>query len=401
MITNSITERIGIHRVALCFLEKYGWIEREQIIADFGIDTQVEIVENEKPTGLLYCIQVKSGKSYIKKSNEFISYYPEEKHVEYWLNHTLPVLLILCDLEENKSYWEFVNSKTVIKTAKHWKIEIPLVNILENEESISKIKSYYFNNDNFTIMESGIDTSHALSRRISMKIILKQNISKVVIEEQIPQLVEGLKKSDYYRSKMVEDYFKNAPADCVWIWFYRNFEQYKNGLPFCTAYWNDPKSTSQTSLNPTDKEIKNGIFINYSNVEISNDFLNKRLSKGKYLKIVDKYLSSTDKIFKDIITIYEEYKVNKSINYLKIKILEHQKEHDELLPKEYRQNFPPLECSDLDQIVSKINAAINNIFIILNNNERSEENIIQCLKMCIKDYRKNIDPVKYERKKVI
>jgi histone deacetylase complex regulatory component SIN3 len=46
MIGNSITERISIHKFALCFLERFGWIEREQYVTDQGIDTQVEIVEN-------------------------------------------------------------------------------------------------------------------------------------------------------------------------------------------------------------------------------------------------------------------------------------------------------------------------------------------------------------------
>lgn len=397
---SNITERIGIHKVALCFLEKFGWIEREQYVADYGIDTQVEIVENEKPTGLLYCIQVKAGKSHIKKSESCITYYPEERHVNYWLNHSLPVILIICDLDENRNYWEFVNSKTVIKTKKSWKIQLPLENILDEEKSINKIKSYYFTNDNFTIMESGIDTSHVLSRRISMKIVLKQDVPRVVIEEQLPQLVEGLKKSDYYRSEIVENHFKDTSADCVWIWFYRSVEQYKNGLPFCTAYWNDPESRSPTILNSNDKEI-NGIFINYSKEEISSDFLNKRLSKGKYLKIIDKYLSSTSRIFENIVAIYQEYKANKQLQLLKDQILMHRKEHDELLPEEYHQNHPPLECNDLDQLVNNIIASIDNIFIILSDNNRDEKNIIQCLDMYIKIYRENVDPVKYERGKVV
>ena len=96
VIETHITERIGIHKVALCFLEKFGWIEREQYVADYGIDTQVEIVENGKPTGLLYCIQVKTGTSYLKHTGgEEIVHYTDEKHVNYWLNHSLPVLLII------------------------------------------------------------------------------------------------------------------------------------------------------------------------------------------------------------------------------------------------------------------------------------------------------------------
>ena len=94
MTEDNITERIGIHKVALTFLQKYGWLEREQFVSDFGIDIQVEIVKNGNPTGLLYCLQVKSGKSYIKETDDNIIYYTQnERHIEYWQNHSLPVLL--------------------------------------------------------------------------------------------------------------------------------------------------------------------------------------------------------------------------------------------------------------------------------------------------------------------
>lgn len=315
MVEKKLTERIGIHKVALCFLEKFGWIEREQYVADYGIDTQVEIVENNVPTGLLYCLQVKAGKSYIKKSNDNIVFYPEKKHVEYWLNHSLPVILVICDLEKNKNYWEFLNSQTIKETERGWKINIPLDNLLDHEEAKYKISQYYYNNKNFTIMESGMDTSHLLSRRVSMKVVLKGDVAKVVIEKQLPHLIEGLKKSDYYRSKIVEKHHNDKQADCVWVYFYKDLEQYKNGLPLCIAYWNDPKSKSPTVLSSDDKEV-NGIFIHWSQIEIPDEFFNDRLTKGKYLNIIDNYISNVEKIFFDISSTYENYKMNKSISSL-------------------------------------------------------------------------------------
>ena len=216
MIGNTITERIGIHRVALCFLEKYGWIEREQYVADHGIDTQVEIVENGNPTGLLYCIQVKTGKSFIRKTKKSITFYPKERHIDYWLNHSLPVILVICDVSKpDIMYWDFVTRKNVVKTDKGWKIDIPQENKLGDNKSKDKIRSFYFSDNNFTIVESGIDNSHALSRRISMKIVLKRNTPNIIIEEQLPKLIEGLKRSDYYRSEIVEKRFRDQPADCV------------------------------------------------------------------------------------------------------------------------------------------------------------------------------------------
>ena len=402
MTEDNITERIGIHKVALTFLQKYGWLEREQFVSDFGIDTQVEIVKNGIPTGLLYCLQVKAGKSYIKETDDNIIYYTQnERHINYWLNHSLPVLLVIYDTEKDLQYWDFVTTKNITKTEKGWNVIITKCNNLDDDKSKVIMEGYYFSNDNFTIMESGIDTSHALSRRISMKIILKKRISNIVIEEQLPQLIDGLKRSDYYRSKIVEDHHKDNPADCVWIWFYENIEQYRNGLPFCTAYWNHPESKSPTTLHSKDKEIKDGIFINYSTAEISNEILNKRLSKGKYLKIVDNFLSKSERIFNEISLAVEKYRVNPILSYLKAEILRHKQKYKLLLPEEYHQYFAPLECSDLDKIIQNIEAAIDNIFIVTGDEKRTEKNTIDCIEMYLKNYLENVDPVKYKRKKVI
>ena len=85
----------------------------------------------------------------------------------------------------------------------------------------------------------------------------------------------------------------------------------------------------------------------------------------------------------------------------KSSVLKFKSEFEALLPKEYHQNFEPLECSDLDQIIQNIDAAIENIFIILEDKKRSENNAISCVEMYIKSYLESVEPAKYERKKVI
>jgi uncharacterized protein DUF4365 len=399
MIGSEITGRIGIHKVALCFLEKFGWLEREQPVGDHGIDAQVEIVEDGNPTGLLFGVQVKTGSSYVKTNQTCITHYVDERHVHYWLDHALPVLLVICDPELDIMYWEFVTSKNVARTEKGWKLDIPRDNRLGDRSSINKIRGRYFSSRNFTIMESGIDTSHALSRRISMKIVLKRETPSVVIEDQLPMLVEGLKQSDYYRSSIVEDHFRDQLADCVWIWFYRDFDQYQNGLPFCTAFWNHPDSRSPTELPSYDKEI-NGIYVRYAPTEIPDEFVNRRLSKGKYLKVVDCFLSETKGIYEGIAEVYSKYQDGGDATSLKRQLLEFRSQAGGLLPDDYQSSFPPLECSDLDQIVQNMNAAIENIFIVVSGAERDDPNIHDCIEMYLKEYAKNIESAAHERRKV-
>lgn len=43
----NLIDKVGVHKVALIFLEEFGWIEREQTVSDVGIDIQVE---NGQPT---------------------------------------------------------------------------------------------------------------------------------------------------------------------------------------------------------------------------------------------------------------------------------------------------------------------------------------------------------------
>jgi len=321
-------------------------------------------------------------------------------HVDYWLNHSLPVILVVCDLESDTKYWDFVNRQNVVKTKKGWKIDIPSENQLDDDKSIDKIRNFYFSNDNFTIVESGIDTSHALSRRISMKIVLKRKTPNIIIEGQLPKLIEGLKRSDYYRSEIVESQFRDQPADCVWIWFYRNLEQYRNGLPFCTAFWNHPDSKTPTTLSSYDKEI-DGIYIKYSSSELPNDIINRRLPKGKYLKIVDRFLSETNHIYKHIAEAYAKYQNDSNMSLLKHETLKYSSKLASMLPEEYQQNNAPLECADVDRIVQNMYSAIDNIFIVAGDKNRDDKNIIDCIEMSLNIYAENIEPAKYERKKVI
>ncbi|PSK89892.1 DUF4365 domain-containing protein [Taibaiella chishuiensis] len=138
MIYNT-EDRIGVYSVAKIFTENLGWIFREQPVSDFGIDGFVEVttisldLKNKIPTGRLIGVQIKSGKSFFKENNDdhFI-FRGKKKHLSYWLNHSIPVIIVLYDKETNYAYWENVNESTVSLTNKSFKIKIPKKNLLEH-----------------------------------------------------------------------------------------------------------------------------------------------------------------------------------------------------------------------------------------------------------------------------
>ncbi|GAA1337412.1 DUF4365 domain-containing protein [Saccharothrix algeriensis] len=83
--------------------------------------------------GLVAGVQVKTGESWFgesrrDRSGEVTGWWfrdDDRKHVDYWLAHTLPHLLVLHDLDSATSYWVHVTSEAVVSTGSGAKILVP------------------------------------------------------------------------------------------------------------------------------------------------------------------------------------------------------------------------------------------------------------------------------------
>ncbi len=120
------TDRKGIAAVQLTVVDDLGWIFREQPTEDYGIDAHIEVVEDE-PTGRLLALQIKSGKSYFAKptpDGAGVTYYIDPEHLEYWLAHSLPVLVVLVR-PDGSAIWERVTDSNVKHAKEGWKIVVP------------------------------------------------------------------------------------------------------------------------------------------------------------------------------------------------------------------------------------------------------------------------------------
>lgn len=77
-------ERIGVSSTEK-IINQLGMIFREQPTDDYGIDAQIETMENGCATGKLIAVQIKSGESYFNEiTNDYIIYRGERKHYEYF-----------------------------------------------------------------------------------------------------------------------------------------------------------------------------------------------------------------------------------------------------------------------------------------------------------------------------
>lgn len=139
---NDQIDRIGI---SYCenVITKIGLIFREQPIRDYGIDAQIETINPKLAyaSGKLVAAQIKTGHSYFSENqNGYIIFRGENKHYDYWLKHSLPVILILYDPDTEECIWEQVNYQTTRKTRLGWMIKVPRnQKLLESKELIENI----------------------------------------------------------------------------------------------------------------------------------------------------------------------------------------------------------------------------------------------------------------------
>lgn len=88
-----------------------GWIWREVLKHDMGIDGYVEVVERATPTQQLIALQVKSGDSYIQSETpSTFRFVADVDHLRYWLQSPIPVVLVVYSPSRATAYWVHIQS---------------------------------------------------------------------------------------------------------------------------------------------------------------------------------------------------------------------------------------------------------------------------------------------------
>lgn len=107
-------------------IQKLGWFFREQPILDYGIDAQAEVVaDDDLVTGQLLALQIKGGNSWFSKPySGGWTFYGDSNHLAYWLGHSLPVIVVIVDDDDN-AFWEQVTPSTTSETQEGFALKIP------------------------------------------------------------------------------------------------------------------------------------------------------------------------------------------------------------------------------------------------------------------------------------
>jgi hypothetical protein len=133
LVRGKQTGEAGVNAVSTIVNDKLKWIfRRVNLEHDFGIDGYMDIVEeNGSVTGQSIAVQIKAGQSFFTtKTATGFTYYGEDKHLNYYLNLPMPLLLVLYDPGKHRCYWTQFDVRRTERARSGWKITVAKNSIL-------------------------------------------------------------------------------------------------------------------------------------------------------------------------------------------------------------------------------------------------------------------------------
>lgn len=167
---------IGIDKLSIA-IRTMGYKFRRQLESDYGIDAHIEIRENEQyPTGKLIGVQVKTDGSDCTEAKEHYNFTSDYTHLNYWLNHSLSVIIVHYDTQKDILNWVQVKEDKITRNKESWSIKIPKSNIIND-----------FCKYELTKIAENIDIQTRKYNILQESLVLMENIqagNKVCIEYQ-------------------------------------------------------------------------------------------------------------------------------------------------------------------------------------------------------------------------
>lgn len=140
----NFTSDSGVNYVSTVINDELGWIFRKNNNeTDYGIDGFIDIVtEDGLVTGQSFAVQIKSGSSFFKQKtgNGFV-YYGESKHLNYYRNQQLPLLLIICSPEDKICLFTIFEELAIEPSDARWKLNIKNTNVfgLQSKDNLLRL----------------------------------------------------------------------------------------------------------------------------------------------------------------------------------------------------------------------------------------------------------------------
>lgn len=141
----------GVRKTESIICDEMHYIFRRLDKNDLGIDGNIEILsEKKRGTGRLIAVQIKCGNSFFKEVSEYgYVFRGEMKHFYYWKDHSLPVILVICNPQDGDCYWVHVTQENAKILKEAWRIIVPFNNKLcvDSKNSFESIANRFQSSD--------------------------------------------------------------------------------------------------------------------------------------------------------------------------------------------------------------------------------------------------------------
>lgn len=405
MSKNEATNRAGVGLATTAF-ERNGFTFREQPTSDFGIDAHVEMRDVEQsPTGQLLAVQLKTGQSYLEERVEgAIVYRPKSRHVEYWLEHSLPVIVALCDEQRGAVYWAHVSPEAVESTGVGFKILVPKHQVVDdaNRKSLTELVTPLVSSSLYTVFRLD-DTSHALAKRYSAEIVLSGPRTKAEVAAVVRQATLEHMGRSYYRNELTRERFGDSNADVVATFVYLNATDQGRKTWICRGLWISDALPEESRPNAFDGEnVGMGIIVDWSEIyeEVTRITEEHTLSKEGYVDLLDRTLARIAPLvsdFQDRLRLHEQGALTDS-QFVSETLVVRQGIRA-LYMESTDFDLAPFECGEVDQKLQELLAYADNAAVVYEKDGQFPGRAGMA-RGYLNDYERTLVELKYEAKKV-
>lgn len=284
-------DRQGVALNQLAF-ETLGMLFREQTVHDYGVDAHVELVEDGRPTGRLLGIQIKTGLSFFaEEDGDSYVYRSDDDHVQYWIHHSLPVILTICDPSSRSVHWQVISQATVSSTGKNWKILIPKSHVvnLDARDRLESLMTRIVPSRSYSVLKHD-DISVGIAKRYRLEVLINGTLTKAEIAAVVRQLVVEYAGSRYYRDRIVAQKWGDSDASIIYLFVYLTLDDREDINWICRCLWVDgdyPEGQPRPQL--SGENIGGGVVADWSNryLETAEVFRKFEVSKERFVTGVD------------------------------------------------------------------------------------------------------------------
>ena len=378
------TDRLGVALVTQAFTV-LDFAFRAQDVLDAGIDAQAELIEDGQATGRLLALQIKTGESYLARTEgDCYVHYTDSAHVDYWLQHALPVLICLCDLETSQVYWQVINQETSISTGKGFKIKVPVSQRVDNDSitALQDILTPIVPTQSYTLVKTE-DVSHAGAKRYSFRVVLNGPNNKAEIAAIVRQVTREGRSRRYHRNRQSQQKWGNSDAQVVWGFIYSSVEDEKQNLSVCRSQWIDDDLPEKFCPSRFKGEnVGDNILVEWDshNVSLSQYLAKQAATKEEYLSLVYPLLQELKERFATVRKMLKQLSCSEITESKFLSKTYRAREHINNIDLQIgRLPIAPFECIDMDDVLKSSVSFVSNIALIYSEDDLERRNTHQRL----------------------